>query len=520
MKSNTIQSWTRRVLPWALMLVVATGLSVGMIACGDDKPETEQSESGQLWTCGMHPQVIQNEPGNCPICGMKLTPLRTEQQATEQAAGQTMQHEGMEHEGMEQKGNGGSEHQMADMEMGSKDMPSGSDQPAQKGKKGKKILYWRAPMDPTYISDKPGKSPMGMDLIPVYEGEENLSTGSKLTIDPVVVQNIGVRTARVEVKRLKKEIRTVGHVDYNEEKLFRVNTKFSGWIEKLYVDETGQFVNKGMPMLEIYSPELVSTQEEYLLAYQNVQKLKNTNARPDIIRSAEDLLEAAKRRLEYWDITDEQVRDLEQKGKIVKTMTVYSPQAGIVLEKNAEEGMYVKPGKDLYRVADLSSVWVYAHLFEYEVPWVKEGDEVVMESPYIPGVRFKGTVDYIYPYMDAKTRDVKVRIVVSNPGLRLKPQMYVNVYFFDEMDRETPVVPAEAVIRTGRRNIVFIALGNGHFEPREIILGAEGENGEYQVLAGLKGGEEVVTSAQFLLDSESRIQEAIQKMIRERLQKK
>ncbi len=508
MSTKKIQIWTRKMIPWMLPLFIVAGLSLGIVACGDDKPETEQSsESEQLWTCGMHPQVIQNEPGNCPICGMKLTPLRTEQQASEQpAAGQMT----------EQKANGESEHKMADMDMGGADAPSSSEKAS---KKGKKILYWRAPMDPTYISDKPGKSPMGMDLIPVYEGEENLSTGSKLTIDPVVVQNIGVRTARVEIKRLKRDIRTVGHVDYNEEKLFRVNTKFSGWVEKLYVDETGQLIDKGIPMLEIYSPELVSTQEEYLLAYQNVQKLKN-KAREDIYRSALDLLEAAKRRLRLWDITDDQIRRLEESGEVVKTMTIYSPQSGFVLQKNVEEGMYVKAGLDLFRVADLSSVWVYAHLFEYEVPWVSEGDEVEMESPYIPGKRFKGRVDYIYPYMDAKTRDVKVRIEVDNPGFMLKPQMYVNVYFKHEMTKETPVVPSEAIIRTGRRNLVFIALGNGQFEPREIILGVEGENGEYQVLAGLKGGEEVVTSAQFLLDSESRIQEAIQKMIRERLKKK
>ncbi|MDQ7065881.1 MAG: efflux RND transporter periplasmic adaptor subunit [candidate division KSB1 bacterium] len=511
MKTNAIQTWTGKLFPWALLFLIVAGLSMGMIACGDDKAKTEQSsESGQLWTCGMHPQVIQNEPGNCPICGMKLTPLRTEQQASEQAAaGQVAEH----------KTNGGAEHEMAEMDMGTADAPAGSEKAAKKSKKGKKILYWRAPMDPTYISDKPGKSPMGMDLIPVYEGEENLSTGSKIIIDPIVVQNIGVKTTRVEVKRLRREIRTVGHVDYNEEKLYRVNTKFSGWIEKLYVNETGQEVVKGMPMLEIYSPELVSTQEEYLLAYQNVQKLKD-NAIPDIYRSALDLLAAARRRLRLWDITEAQIRELEEKGKVVKTMTIYSPQTGIVLHKNAEEGMYVKPGMDLFRIADLSSVWVYAHLFEYEVPWVAEGDEVEMESPYIPGVIFRGRVDYIYPYLDTKTRDVKVRIEVPNRGLRLKPQMYTNVHFLHELERETPVVPSEAVIRTGRRNLVFIALGNGQFEPREIILGAEGENGEYQVLAGLKGGEEIVTSAQFLLDSESRIQEAIQKMIRERLKKK
>lgn len=481
-------------------------LGLGLVGCGGDetKEEAQTSEAKQLWTCGMHPQVIQDKPGNCPICGMKLTPLKTSAaaaQAAEQphqeshgemAQGESSEHASMEHQAQTKK--------------------------ATDGKKGKKILYWRAPMDPTYISDKPGKSPMGMDLIPVYEGEENLSGGSTITIDPVVVQNIGVRTADVEVKRLRREIRTVGHVDYNEENLYRVNIKFSGWVERLYVDETGQEVRKGQPMLEIYAPDLVATQEEYLLAYKNAQKLKASDI-PEVRKSGEELLAAARQRLLYWDITEEQIRRLEESGEVVKRMTLYAPANGIVIHKNVENGTFVKPGMDLYRLADLSTVWVYAHLYEYEVPWVRVGDEVELESPYIPGIIYKGRVDYIYPYLDKKTRDVKVRILVPNPGLRLKPEMYVNVRFLHELSEPGPVVPSEAVIRTGRRNIVFIALGGGRFEPREIILGAEGENGEYQVLAGLKGGEKIVTSAQFLLDSESRIQEAIQKMIKERLAK-
>ncbi len=495
------------------IFVVATA-GAGIWGCSSEKkPEAataQKAEATQLWTCGMHPQVIQDKPGNCPICGMKLTPVKAEAATTtgahEHDAGMTMG----ETRAAEAKPTG----EMAMASTSPADTPSKT-----KSKKEKKILYWRAPMDPTYISDKPGKSPMGMDLIPVYEGEEPTSGGSTITIDPNVVQNIGVRTAPVEVKKLHREIRTVGHVDYDEETMYRINTKFSGWIEKLYVDETGQRVYKGQPMLDIYSPELVATQEEYLLAYKNAQKLRNSQF-AEVAQSGDDLLQAVRQRLLLWDISEAQIRELETTGQVRKTMTLYAPHDCIVIHKNAEEGMYAKAGMDLFRVADLTKVWVYAHLFEYEIPWVHVGDEVEMESPYIPGIVYKGRVKYIYPYLDKKTRDVKVRLEVPNPDLRLKPQMYVNVRFLDEMKQPTPVVPSEAVIRTGRRNIVFIALGNGRFEPREIVLGAEGENEEFQVLAGLKGGEQIVTSAQFLLDSESRIQEAIQKMLKQRLQKK
>ncbi|MFQ5630767.1 MAG: efflux RND transporter periplasmic adaptor subunit, partial [bacterium] len=388
-----------------------------VIGCGNKNAGEEHEHTGQLWTCGMHPEVILEEPGNCPICGMKLTPLKAGVEAT------TELHEHDEHE------QAGTETQKSMADMG-KDKQKA-------GKNGKKILYWRAPMDPTYISDKPGKSPMGMDLIPVYEGEENLSSGSTISIDPVIVQNIGVKTALVEVRRLCRKIRTVAHVDYNEKKVYRVNIKFSGWIEKLYVDETGQAVRKGQPMLEIYSPELVATQEEYLLAFKNAQKLKASSL-TDVQKSGDDLLRAARQRLLFWDIDEKQIRELEQSGKVRKTLTLYAPQKGIVISKHAEEGMQVMAGTDLYRVADLSRVWVYAHLFEYEIPWVKMGDVAEMELPYVPGKIFKGKVQYIYPYLDKKTRDVKVRIEVPNPNIELKPEMYVNVTFTGDLPQITP----------------------------------------------------------------------------------
>ncbi|MGB5872786.1 MAG: efflux RND transporter periplasmic adaptor subunit [Bacteroidota bacterium] len=370
-------------------------------------------------------------------------------------------------------------------------------------------------MDPTFISDKPGKSPMGMDLIPVYEGEEEITGGPTISIDPVTVQNIGVQTAPAEKVNLYRAIRTVGHVDYNEETLSRVNIKFSGWIEKLHIDKTGQMVRRGQAMLEIYSPELVSTQEEYLLAVRNVKKLEGSTF-SEVTESSRSLLESARRRLLYWDISEGQIKDLEEKGTISKTVTLFAPVKGVVIDKMAEEGMRVVPGMDLFRIADLTEIWVYAHIYEYEVPWVKVGQPAEMDLPYIPGRTFKGKVDYIYPYLDQKTRDIKVRLVFQNPDLELKPQMYVNVQLESRLGADVTAVPTEAVIRSGKRNIVFVARGGGKFEPRDVVLGPEGQGGLVQVLAGIQPGEEVVTSAQFLLDSESRLKEAIQKMLESR----
>jgi Cu(I)/Ag(I) efflux system membrane fusion protein/cobalt-zinc-cadmium efflux system membrane fusion protein len=472
-----------RLLIWPAALILMMGVtSVFLASCkGEEKVEEASSQEAQLWTCGMHPEVIVDEPGNCPICGMNLVPVKQEVAAQRDTAGMAEQVE----------------------------------RPKTTEMKDKKILYWRAPMDPTYITDKPGKSPMGMDLIPVYEGEEELAGGATITIDPVTVQNIGVQTTPVEMVDLSRVIRTVGHLDYDEKKLHRVNLKFSGWIEKLYVDETGQQVRRGEPILEIYSPDLVATQEEYLLAVRNMKRLEDSPFK-EISASGRSLLESTRRRLLYWDITEKQITDLEEKGIVSKTVTLHSPVDGVVISKMAEQGMQVKAGMDLYRIADLTSIWVYAHIYEYEVPWVKVGQSVEMELPYVPGKTFQGKVDYIYPYLDQKSRDVKVRLVYPNPDLELKPQMYANVRLEAHIGTKVVAVPGEAVIRSGKRNVVFVSRGGGKFEPRDVILGPEGQNDLIQVLAGVRHGEEVVTSAQFLLDSESRLKEAIQKMLEAR----
>jgi Cu(I)/Ag(I) efflux system membrane fusion protein/cobalt-zinc-cadmium efflux system membrane fusion protein len=379
-------------------------------------------------------------------------------------------------------------------------------------KTGKKIKYWVAPMDPTYIRNTPGKSPMGMDLVPLYEEEGEKEPSSNIRIDPVTMQNMGVRFEKVARKKLVKKIRTVGNITYDETRIFTVNTKFSGWIEKLHVDFVGTRVHKGQPLFDIYSPDLVTAQEEYLLAIEQRKRLASSTY-ASIREGAERLLNASRTRLRYWDLTEEQIRQIEKAGQVEKTITVYSPATGVVIKKNAFRGHYVKAGMHQYEIADLSTVWVDVNIYEYELPWVREGMGAEMELPYIPGKRFKGKVLYIYPYLEAKTRTATLRLQFANPSDELKPDMYADIYLESLVAKDTLVIPQEAVIDSGVRKMVFIYLGKGKFQPREVVLGAEGEDHQFQVLEGLSEGEQIVVSAQFMLDSESRLREAIQKML-------
>ncbi len=372
----------------------------------------------------------------------------------------------------------------------------------------KKVRYWQAPMDPTYIRETPGKSPMGMDLIPVYEGEEDNLEAGIVKIDPVTAQNIGVRTKKVKSQVLTKIVRTVGRVDYDEKRVHHVNTKIEGWVEKLYVDFTGQKVKKDDYLLAIYSPKLVATQEEYLLAKSYQGQAKKGTGLP----GGDSVLELAKKRLELWDVPSHQIRELEETGLIKKTIHVHSPADGIVVEKKVQEGMFVKPGVNLYIIADLKKVWVYADVYEYEMAWIKEGQEAEMTLPAYPGEVFKGKISFINPFMEPKTRSVKVRLEFDNASGKLKPDMFANVKFKSSMKNRAVAVPAEAVLLTGERSVVIVARGDGKFSPRPVTLGIEA-GGFYEVLEGLSEGEEVVTSAHFLIDSESRLKEAIEKML-------
>ena len=378
----------------------------------------------------------------------------------------------------------------------------------------RQVLYWQAPMDPSEIYDRPGKSKMGMDLVPVYEDENRIESGNTVSIDPAMVQNMGVRTGYVQQLDFTRTIRTVGEVQYDEERLYLVNTKISGWIENLYVHFVGDQVQAGDPILEIYSPELVATQQEYVLALKNYQLVSQSTV-PSVREDAEKLLASARTRLEYWDIPASEIEHLAKTGEVRKTILLTAPATGIVVERNAIEGAHVEVGEDLFRIADLRTVWVHASFYDNEVPWISDGQRVEMELSYLPGKTYAGRVSYVYPYLRERARDVHVRLIFSNPDLDLKPGMYANVQLQGKVIPDAVVVPSEAVIRSGARAIVFIVHGEGRFEPREVLLGEEGgpSNNYIRILRGLHGSEEIVTSAQFMLDSESRLQEAIHKML-------
>ena len=378
---------------------------------------------------------------------------------------------------------------------------------------GKKIKYWQAPMNPSYIRNEPGKSPMGMDLVPVFEEEgEEKAPASVIRIDPATIQNMGVRLARVKRKPLVRNIRAYGTVAYDERRMKVVSAWVGGRIDKLYVDFTGVAVKKGDPLAELYSPALVSTQQELILALETRGRLWALGNQ-ESLRSASHLVEATKQRLLLWGITKDQIDEIERTREVTTHMTIHAPIGGTVTDKKVFEGQYVKEGERLYTIADLSTVWVLADVYEYELPWVRNGMPAEMGLSYIPGKRFKGKVLYVYPYMDEKTRTAKLRLEFKNARHRLKPGMYANIYLNPRISADSLVIPQEAVIDSGVRKLVFVSLGKGKFQAREVKIGIEGTDNEFQVIEGLHEGEEIVVSAQFMLDSESRLQEAVQKML-------
>ena len=333
----------------------------------------------------------------------------------------------------------------------------------------RKILYWKSPMDPTFISKSPGKDSMGMDLVPVYEGDEPEGPPGTVRIDPATIQNIGVTFP-------------------------------------------GQVVRSGEPLLEIYSPELVATQEEYLVALRYQKRLHESTLH-EAVTGAGDLVRATEARLRYWNISDRQIEALRERGEITRTMVLHAPFRGIVVERMIPEGGFLQPGQTVYTISDISTVWVYADVYEYEAPWLRVGQEATMTLAYQPGATYRGTVTYVYPYLDKKTRTIEVRMEFPNtPELDLKPDMWANVVVHSEVAREALAVPIQAVIRTGQRDVAFVALEAGRFEPREVRLGAQAGD-DFEVLEGLSVGDRVVTSAQFLINSESNLQSAVRKMM-------
>ncbi len=377
-----------------------------------------------------------------------------------------------------------------------------------------RILFYRNPMNPEITSPVPAQDEMGMDYIPVYaEGSSagDSAPAGTVSIDPVVVQNIGVRTAPVVREALGREIRSVGRISFDEERLSRLHPKTEGWIEELYIDKTGERIDRDTILLSFYSPQLVTSQQEYLLALNNLDVL-GQSPYAEIRQGAEELVSSARERLELLDVPEHQIRELEQTRQARKSLHIHSPFDGVVINIGAREGQHVTPGTELYEIADLSRVWVLADVYDNEVPWIQQGDRAEMKLASIPGQVFSGQVGYIYPYAEAKTRTVKVRLEVDNPDLLLRPDMFADVIIHAQRQNDALVIPEEAVVRSGEREQVFVVRAPGKFEPREVTLGLSAQ-GKVQVIAGLHAGEQVVTSSQFLIDSESKLREATAKML-------
>jgi len=377
---------------------------------------------------------------------------------------------------------------------------------------GAEPLYWKAPMDPSYVREEPGKSPMGMDLVPECPGAGGAAPEGAVVIDAATVQNIGVRTTAVEKRDLVRSVRAVGRVAYDERRVAHVHTKVQGWVEKLLVDFVGQEVKRGQPLLEIYSPELVATQEELLLAAR-YREATEESPFEDVRGGGESLFAATKRRLALWDIPDRDVKRLLETGKVKRTLTLYAPASGVITRLGVRSGMEVQPNANLYTIADLSRVWVLADVYEYELPWLALGQMATVELSYLPGEAMQGELTYIAPFLDPKTRTVEVRLELDNTAGKLKPEMFGNAVIAGAPHPDALAIPTDAVIRSGTRTIAVVALGEGRFEPRDIELGLDSGDGWLEVISGLREGEDIVVSSQFLIDSESNLQEAVKKLL-------
>ncbi len=440
-------------LPWILTILLAIALGVVLIARLGTRPvATAQPQKKILyWVDAMNPAFKSDKPGKAPD-GMDLVPVYAE----------------------------------------------GTGAPAAQ----KKVLYWVDAMNPGFKSDKPGKAPDGMDLVPVYDDGSTSSSPApsgyaNFSLPPERQQLIGVQTGVAEERPIGRTIRTVGRVAVDETRLYKVTTKFNGYIEKLFVDYTGMEVKRGQPLFSVYSPDLLASQQEYLLA----------------VRAAKEspgLLQAARERLHLWDISDAEIAALQSSGTPRKSLTIFSPTTGSVLVKTAVEGASVTAGEPLFEIANLDDVWVLADVYESELPFVRIGSSATMTLSYIPGRTWKGHVSFISPTVDPMTRTVKVRVEFDNRDGALKPDMFADVEI-QQPPHNAVVVPASAVLQTGTRSIIFVVKGEGNFDPREVQIGTATD--QYaEVLHGVEPGEKVVTQANFLIDSESRLKAALAQM--------
>ncbi|MEW5792428.1 MAG: efflux RND transporter periplasmic adaptor subunit [Pseudomonadota bacterium] len=381
---------------------------------------------------------------------------------------------------------------------------------AEAPKRERRILYYRNPMNPAITSDKPMKDEMGMDYLPVYAEEGAQDDSGVIRIDPRVVQNLGVRTAPASRQRFGRAIDTVGTVAVDEHRVTFLNPKISGWLERLHARAVGDVVRPGQVLAEIYSPELVSAQEEYLVALRGAARLRQAqDARLDAESQA--LVQAARERLRLLDLPPAEIRALERRGTARRTTPLRAPHGGVITELNAREGSYVGPDTRIVSLADLSRVWVNVEIYAEQLPWVKAGDPVTLRIPGLPGRQWQGRIDYLYPTLNAQSRTVQARLAFPNPDGVLRPGMYANAHVAGNVRDNVLTVPREALIRTGERTLVILALGEGRFRPAPVRTGAESGDA-VEILEGVQEGQRVVTSGQFLLDAEASLQGALNRL--------
>lgn len=506
---------------FVVMLLALAVPSATLTAC------SKSSAQATRYHCPMHPTYVSDKPGDCPICGMRLVPIEEAQHRASVASASTGMGSGQDHVHPAGSGQAVAEHQTFTCPMHPEvvsdkpgrcpkcNMPLEPKVSNETGRAAapaeRKLLYYRSPMDPKVTSPTPAKDSMGMEFVPVYSDEVGGGANTVPGLAPIDVSEeglrlAGVRTAVAEKGRITRTIRAVGVVRADETRVRHVHTKISGWIEKLYINFTGEPVAAGRPILTIYSQELLAAQHEYLQAKKASGTMQSSDL-PAVREGADDMMSASKRRLELLDVPKSLIAELDKNGPVSRTVTLAAPVGGVVMSKSVFEGQQVEPGMELFTITDLSKVWIEADVYESEAAAVRIGQEGTITFANDPGQPLSGKIKYIYPYLNAETRTLRVRFNFANPKMKLKLESYANVEIPVETD-EGAIVPDSAIMDTGVRQVAFVNTANGRFEPRLVKVGIRSD-GKAQILSGIIPGERVAIKANFLLDSESRLRAAL-----------